>query len=238
MTSGSGSGGSARLLQSDVASQAEALRRILESDRLDLHTGMPGRVRSFDRQAQTAEIELGLRRVIPAGDEDEDDQVEDYPILPDVPICYPRGGGFRISWPLSVGDHVWVMFSDGDLNAWRGSGSTSDPGVATRHGLSGAVCYPGVHHRGGANGNATDTTLRIEREGGPVFEIDTAEVRCGGSVALAEGPDVRAHLQAISTALAGAVAPAGGGAVTYGTPYVYATTLAGSPIDTTTTKGT
>ncbi len=209
-----------------------------EAQRLDLHTGLPGRVRSFDLAAQTADIELCASRVIPAADDTIEDTTEAYPILPSVPIRYPAGGGFRMSWPLSAGDWVWVDFSECDLGQWRATGQISDPGLSTRHGLSGAVATPGIHHRGSASTTATASTLRIEREGGPVFEITGSEVRCGGSAALAEAADVRAHLQAIATAITGLVAPSGGGPCTTPSPYIYATTIAASPIDTTVTRGT
>ena len=214
------------------ARQAHVLRRALERDRVDLHTGMPGRVRSFSVERQTIEVELGLRCVIPSGDEDEADTLEDYPILPEVPVCFPAGGGFRISWPLEAGDYVWVMFGEGDLSRWRETGEPSDPGVATRHGLSGAVAYPGIHPRGGANGSATGDSLRIEREGGPVLEITGSEVRAGGTAELGLAADIKAHLQAIDTALTTIGTAAGASS-----SYVYATVLAASPIATTTTKG-
>lgn len=215
-----------------TARQPEVLRRILESDRLDLHTALPGRVRSYDSDTQTADIELGVRRVIPVGDEDEEDRVEDYPILPSVPVVFPRGGGYFLHFPLEAGDGVLVIFAESDLNRWRETGDVSDPGVATRHGLSGAVALAGLHWRGDANA-AANSNLRIGRETGPRIEITGSEIQAGGTVALAEAPDVRTHLQAIAAAL-DTIATAAGTT----NSYVYATAILGAPIDTGTLKGT
>ncbi len=214
----------------------QALRTALEGFGLDLHTGFPARVRSFDHATQTCEVEPLIRRVLPATDDDEADATEALPILQSVPILYPRGGGFAMSWPLTAGDVVYVVVAESDLSQWFFSGEVSDPGIGTRHGLSGAIAIPGLFHRSTVNASASATDLRIERAGGPAVVLTASEVRAGGSVALAEGPDVRAHLQAISTALASLTSPSG--AVTSPTPYVYATVLGSAPIDTTITKGT
>lgn len=216
-----------------AARQAEVLRRVLESERLDLHTALPGIVRSYDAEAQTADIRLAVRRVIPVGDEDEEDQTEAYPILPSVPVLMPRGGGYYVALPVEVGDTVLVVFCEADLNRWRETGAVSDPGLSTRHGLSGAVAIPGLHHQGNPLADAGEG-LRLGRDGGARIEIRPAEIRAGGTEALALAADVRTHLQAIATALAALETAA---ATTNPSPYVYSTVLAAAPIDTAILKG-
>lgn len=179
----------------------QALRTALEGFGLDLHTGFPARVRSFDASTQTCEVEPVIRRVLPSTDDDEPDTTEALPILQSVPILYPRGGSFAMSWPLSAGDVVYVVIAEGDLSQWFATGEVSDPGVATRHALSGAIAIPGLFHRATVNASASATDLRIERSGGPAVVLTASEVRAGGSGSLARFDNLDVHLEAIKAAI-------------------------------------
>lgn len=216
-------------------STPEAFRRVLEADRGEIHTALPGRVRSYDANAQTAEIVLEVRQVRPGADDDDPDDVGEYPILPSVPVLCLRGGGFFAHFPLAEGDKVLVLFSESDLNEWRRTGRTADPGIATRHGLSGAVCIPGIHWRGNPLASADvgdEPRLTIGREGGAQIQISEAQINVGGSAPLAVGADVKAHLQAIAASL-DTIATAAGAV----NSYVYATQILADPIDTSIARG-
>jgi hypothetical protein len=212
--------------------QADVLRRTIDAALLDVHTALPGRVRSYDAATQTADVTLGARRVVPATDEDTtEDTAEDLPVLVSVPVVWPRGGGYRLHAPLTAGDGVLVIFPESSIDRWLDSGDAADPALPTRHGIDGAIAIPGLGFRGGRISSAPTDGMVVGKDGGPEIKITGSEVRAGGSAALAEAADVRAHLQAIESAL---TAVAGGGASTY----VYATVLSTAPIDTTITKGT
>lgn len=220
--------------------QVETLRRVLESQARDLHVAMPGIVNSYDAASQTAEIQPAVRNVILARDEDEDEDTPvDLPILPSVPVCWPRAGSFYLHFPLSAGDSVLVIFSELDINAWRNSGDVSDPGLALRHMLSGAIAVPGLYPRTNPNGDADGTHGRIGYEGGASIEFRSggAEIHAGGTKALAEEPNLDMHLNAISLDLDIIHAAAiGGPSPNYGS--AARTSLKGaSPIPTSILKG-
>lgn len=59
---------------------------------------------------------------------------EPWDVIPDVPIAWPRFGGFVIAGPLNVGDRVTLQAFDLDPSAWRATGQRSDPPDARRHG--------------------------------------------------------------------------------------------------------
>jgi hypothetical protein len=217
-----------------VTRQPDVLRRTIDAALLDVHTALPGRVRSYDAATQTADVTLGARRVVPAADEDTDeDTAEDLPVLVAVPVVWPRGGGYRLHAPLAAGDGVLVIFPEASIDRWLDSGDAADPALPTRHGIDGAIAIPGLGFRGGRISSAPTDGLVVGKDGGPEIKITGSEVRAGGGLALAEADDVKAHLAAISTAIA-TLATA-----TSTTPgYVYATTLGTNPIATTITKGT
>ena len=201
---------------------AEMLVRALQAQRLEIHTGLPGIVRSYDSSAQTAEIELALTRPLPARDEEDgEDTFETLPILPSVPVFWPRAGGFYLHWPLAAGDSGFVMFSELDMNSWRNTGDVSDPGVGLRHGLSGGVFMPGVFPRTSPNAFASGLHGRIGEEGGSFIEFrsDTDQIHAAGTSALALQTQMATELAKIIAALGSATAPSGGGPVTYSPPY-------------------
>ena len=181
---------------------AEALRRILDSQAAETHTALPGIVRSYDASKQTADIEPALLRPLPALDEDSEDPRERLPIIPSVPIAWPRAGGFFLHFPLAPGDSVLLVFSELDMNAWRQSGAVSDPGMGQRHGLSGAVAIPGLYPRPNPIGSASGSYGRIGEDGGAFVEFRPGEIRAGGSAAVAMAAAVNAELTKIGATLA------------------------------------
>lgn len=215
--------------------RAEVHRRILETDRTEVHTWLPARVRSYNDGAQTAEIEIGVREVLPSGDDDTPDTVQDFPILVDVPVMHLRGGGYFLHVPLEAGDTGIVMFAETDIGAWRASsdGAPTDPGTGVRHGMAGAIFVPGLHLYGaGLSGGDRGDGITLGREGGPAVKVRTSTIEAGGNAALALGADVKAHLQAIAAALNTIAA-----AAMSTNSYVYATVLGTNPINTSVLKG-
>lgn len=215
--------------------QADTLRRILEEFLLDVHTALPGRVQSYDAASQTADVEIGIRRVLPARDPDSDDDTsEAYPILVGVPVAWPRGGGFRAHFPLAAGDGVLLVFPEGAIDRWLDSGDVSDPGLPTRHGIDGAVAIPGLGFRGGRISSApTDGAVFGKDGAGPGVKVTASQVQAGGTEDLSEASDVITHLTAIKADLDAIAAFAG-------TTSIYNLTglLVSAPIRTTVTKGT
>ena len=92
----------------------EVLANAIEYYLQDLHTCMPGRIQSYDSSRQKADIQPSLQRRIRHEDGSED--VEDLPILPDVPVVFPRGAGFFLAFPLNPGDQVMLHFAHNSID--------------------------------------------------------------------------------------------------------------------------
>jgi len=64
-------------------------------------------------------------------------------IIHNVPILYPSGGGFSVSWPLEVGDDVTILYSERSITEWKKSGGEDlEPGDPRRHDQSDALVIP------------------------------------------------------------------------------------------------
>lgn len=162
---------------------AETYRRILDARLTDLHTALPGRVRSYDAATQTADIEPMIKRGVPTGGEEDDVVLEALPVLPSVPVLFPSGGQCFVTFPLAVGDPVLLVFSERDTSHYRATGAVADPGVPTMHGLSGAVAIPcAFGPRSAAMSGVSSTDMVMGRVNGLAnitIKSGTAEV--GGS---------------------------------------------------------
>lgn len=154
---------------------AEVLMQAVDSRLLDVHTALPGKVVTFYKATQTADIELQIKRMIE--DADGELQPEDLPILQNVPIGFPRSTKFFVSFPLDAGDFVWVMFSEASIDQWRSKGKATQPGDARRHTLTGAMAIPCCYPKSEDLDDVHASALVVGQDGGQkVFVHDGGNV--------------------------------------------------------------
>lgn len=120
---------------------AELIARAIESRLGDVYTAEIGRVEKYYPATQTADVAPTVRRAVPTGPE-SDPKLEDLPVVPNVPVLFPRGGAFTVSWPINKGDHVVLLVMSRAFGQWRKTGKTSDPGDLRQHHLGNAVALP------------------------------------------------------------------------------------------------
>lgn len=183
---------------------AAVIRKFTEQQLGLLHVCVQARVVTYDRLTQRCSIDpQSFARV---GQEEIA-----LPRLEDVPVCWPRGGGFTITWPLAPGDIVTVQFSDRSLAAHRAaiSGAAAAPSDPRAHHLSDAVVLPsGAWPDASPSPSTSPTDLVIARDGfgciaiKPDGTVVLADV-VGGATAqfLSTAPLVDAQLAALKTAL-------------------------------------
>lgn len=177
-------------------SLAEIVRLALDSKMLDVHVALPCRVEKYDAATQTAEVVPMVRRALT--NTDGETQHEDLPVLPNVPVCFPRSANFSATWPISKGDFVLVIFCSSAIGTWRATGQLSDPVDLRRHDLSQAVAIPGIAPDGSTIPTAADAA---------VFEVGGAAthvaVGAAASDFVAMNQKVLTELGSIATALTG-----------------------------------
>lgn len=123
-----------------VPTLAEVISGAIDGKLLDVHTALPGRVKSYDRTKQVADVIPAIRGVIFT--EDDESVLEDLPVIPNVPVGWLRGGGYSLQFPLNPGDHVLLVFSEAATGQWRSTGQPSEPGDLRRHDLSYPFAIP------------------------------------------------------------------------------------------------
>ena len=118
---------------------AELIRLAVSQAQGNIHTGLPGRIESYDVGEQKADIKPLLRRPLIASDGTEL-AAESLPILMDVPIHFARGGGGFLSFPLAKGDLVHLFFVERSMDQWLDkNGEETTPADFRMHSLADAV---------------------------------------------------------------------------------------------------
>ncbi len=114
----------------------EVIKLGVESSLVEKHTALPGEIQSYDSSLQTAQIRISINRKI-------DGESIEFPILDDVPVCFPRSKGSGINFPLASGDSVLLIFNERNIDRWRSFGSGQEPTDSRKFDVNDAVAIPG-----------------------------------------------------------------------------------------------
>lgn len=121
-----------------LATPETATDHQIQQNQLNLHTALPAKVVSFDPAKQTVSLAIQIKMQLVDG------SGADIPLLLDVPVSFPRGGGFAVTFPLKAGDEGIAIFSERCIDGWWQNGSASTPLDFRLHDLSDAMFIPGI----------------------------------------------------------------------------------------------
>lgn len=129
----------------NTATLATNIKTGIESRLRDVHTAMPGIIESFDPVAQTASVQPAIKRVFKTQEADKEILTPtDLPILINVPVVQPRGGGFSLTFPIAKGDECLLIFCERSIDYWHQNSGIQLPGGKRFHHLSDAIAYVGL----------------------------------------------------------------------------------------------
>jgi Phage protein Gp138 N-terminal domain len=128
---------------SELAPVLEAILRYKQSQ---LWTSLPGRVEKYSASTQLADIKPLINdQLLTIDGDDQVAEVISLPVIKNVPIMFPRGGPYAISFPLAVGDTVELHFSSRSLDLWKTQGGEVNPVSTRQHDLSDATAQLGLY---------------------------------------------------------------------------------------------
>lgn len=156
----------------------ELIQTAIESMTSELCVALPGRVESYDSDAQTADVKPMIRRLVPTPDEDQ--IAEELPVIYSVPVCHPGGNGWGLHIPLAAGDTVLLVFSQWDPSEWRRTGDIASPPDQRSHNMSHAIAIPGYRSTRAPISGASASDVTFMKDGFGIT-IKTDKVEIGGS---------------------------------------------------------
>lgn len=187
-------------MMTKIPTMAQLLKHAIEGRLLDVHTALIARVESYDATRQLVTVAPVLTRSVETMNGEW--LSEELPLLCDVPVLFPRAGGFFISFPIQPGDFVQLIFNETDIEAWH-ENKEAMGGHCQRFTLNGAVAIPGVFPQTKALTGAHKSNLVLGKEEGLQVHIDDQKIRLGSALAneaLALATNVKAELEKIRAA--------------------------------------
>ena len=163
---------------SDALSFARILSDAVNSRLAEVHTAMPGRVESYDKATQRADIKPLLKRAQRDVDGNEM-TVESLPVIAGVPVMFPRAGDYFISLPLAKGNTGLLIFSERNIDQWIAKGGEVDPRDLRLFPLDGAAFYPGLWADGAKLSDADGSNIVVGKTGGTQIHIADGTISLG-----------------------------------------------------------
>ena len=86
----------------------------------NLHTSIPGIVQEYTASTKRAKVQIAMRLLMTDG------ETMPRPVILNVPVVHPSGGGWIIHLPLQADDAVLLVFSERGIQAFKETFGISD----------------------------------------------------------------------------------------------------------------
>jgi enamine deaminase RidA (YjgF/YER057c/UK114 family) len=156
------------MLQSErSADSEEALRVALDGHQAGVWTAMPAIIESFDADRLTCTAQPAIKAMVRA--KDGSTSWVALPLLVDVPVCFPRGGGCTLTFPIAAGDEALIVFSSRCIDSWWQSGGVQVQAELRMHDLSDGFAIPGPFSQATKISGFSATTTQLRSNDGETF---------------------------------------------------------------------
>lgn len=185
------------------ANMLETLRTFVEGQQSTMWTALPGIIVSFNATAVTATVQPAIKGIQQTPDLQS--KYVNMPVCPDVPVIFPHGGGYSLTFPVAAGDECLLVFSSRNIDNWWAQGGVQQPFDRRQHDLSDAFAILGpfsqAHRPSGGVSNSgvqlrnADGTMRLEinNNGTMTLAAPTAIVLSAPTVVTSAGVNLNTH---------------------------------------------
>lgn len=159
---------------------AEATRRNNDALSASIRVAMPAKVVSWNPEKQTISAQPTIREKI-VDRATGTIRWETLPVIPDVPLQFPQGGNFALTFPVKKDDEVLLIFNDLCIDSWWASGGIQNWNDRRRHDLSDAVAILGINSVPEVIPDISTDALELrQKQGSAKVSIDTGSIIYGG----------------------------------------------------------
>lgn len=163
----------------------EPLRAAFDGFKKDIWTALPVIVNKKS-DGHTVSLKVAIKGQIKT--EKGETKSVNYPLLEDVPVQFPGGGGKDenstiFTHPVEEGDEGIVIFSSRPLDSWFESGGQQDAVDLRTHSLSDGMFIPGIRSKPRKIKNISTTTAQMRSvDGKHVVDLDPKKGTISASV--------------------------------------------------------
>lgn len=131
-----------------IENTTETFLAAMEGWQSGIWTALPGIIQSFDPATGTCTIQPTIQARVRAKDSSDTPPLPgavvskkpwwwvSLPVLVDVPVLFPGGGGWSMTFPIAKGDEALVVFASRCIDAWWQSGKVDVQAELRMHDLS------------------------------------------------------------------------------------------------------
>lgn len=148
----------------DKQALLEVLRHTISSQ---LRVALPGIIQSFDAETITCPVQPAVKGVI--SDAQGRAQSVALPLLVDVPVIFPRGGGVTLTFPVAAGDECLVVFADRCIDFWWQNGGVQEAVDPRQHDLSDAFALVGPQSQKQKMGTISSSGAQLRSDDGQAY---------------------------------------------------------------------
>ena len=148
----------------------EQQRSMVGNEMANMRVAIPGIIVSFNPDNQTASVQPAISENVRIGNAPR--TATNLPVLSDVPVQFPRAGGYVITFPVEQGDECILVFGDMCIDGWWQSGGIQGQMETRRHDLSDAMAVLGISSVPRALSGFSMDAMQIRSEdGGTLIEL-------------------------------------------------------------------
>lgn len=173
-----------------LQNETELRRKVADGTANNLRVAMPGIVTEYNPSAVTVSVQLAIKEKLWVDGTVSD---ESFPLLVDVPVLFPIAGGYAITFPITAGDEVQVIFNDMCIDSfWQSGGSDNAQMDKRRHDLSDAVAIPTHLSQVGKLSGVSTGSIQIRNSAGSaIVEIAGTTINInGGNINIGENTTI------------------------------------------------
>lgn len=144
-----------------------AIITALDSRQARMWTALPCLVQSVDFEQMTITAQPTIQGTQTA--QNGTTQNINMPLLVDVPICFPGGGGFILTMPLSAGDEVLVILASRCIDSWWQNGTIGPAAEFRMHDLSDGFAIPGPRSLPNTVDSISSANVQLRNDEGTTY---------------------------------------------------------------------
>lgn len=153
-----------KLLERFGGNTVKNIARLIDSNLTKVHTTTIGIIESFDASKQIAVVQPAIKKIVVIENRETITYTtENHPLLVNVPIVFPGGGDWFMTFPVKKGDECLIFSMERSIGKWKKNGGVQDPSNYKRKlSFKDAVAMVGIQSQASSlpNFNTTEPELR------------------------------------------------------------------------------
>lgn len=163
-------------LASQFGDEQQFMQAIQDAISGGIRVALPGTVISFDPNAVTATVQPAIQGY--ETDATGKKHSISLPVLVDVPVAFPRGGGCTLTFPVKSGDECELIFNDRCIDFWWQSGGVQEPVSPRQHHIGDAIAFLGPMSQAKKIDGISTSAAQLRTDDGAAF----VEVAAGHAI--------------------------------------------------------